>query len=297
MGSEERGALSLGAKVISTIISLMVLSGICLAIPLLPQWQSDSHSISSGIWYVWFSKHIIGFYLYSTCCLFLRCFLNGYERVFKYFIFRLGIYSGVLWSAIYVYIALLLPLEGIKSFYIISYFLSFVMYLAFSLRMPREVADRPHSYNILRWILGWGIWGLSFILSWIKTKDLADQFYQSLPKTPPDCFIATAAAHGHKNIVQSEIVLFSNDSNCPINDQLRVLKAAELLFKILFPKTHFKVRRIYNYFGPFLAQYIKNRYRADVIYLLLKPAEWMARCIITLLKLDIRFVYNQDLEK
>src|SRR5262249_24674408 len=101
--------------------------------------------------------------------------------------------------------------------------------------------------------------------------------YSKLPLTAPqNCYVATAAARGHQSIVRSTRVMASDGSWFMVNDQLRRLKAAELIIEGLFPKLHRLMRSLYDQLGPPLArQMIGRPLLADAAYLLLKPAEWL----------------------
>ena len=75
----------------------------------------------------------------------------------------------------------------------------------------------------------------------------------SLPPFRDDCFVCGAAAKGHPYVVRSEVFVRYSGQICFANDQLRTLKAFELLLTTLSPATHRALRRVYNRFGPQLA--------------------------------------------
>jgi hypothetical protein len=102
--------------------------------------------------------------------------------------------------------------------------------------------------------------------------------YASLPLTPPgDCFVCTAAAKGHRSLVGSQVFFVDRGRTCVVNDQLRVLKAFELLIVAISPRAHGTLRAVYNTLGPRLAATLGNPLAADVAYVALKPLEWFAR--------------------
>jgi hypothetical protein len=53
------------------------------------------------------------------------------------------------------------------------------------------------------------------------------------------------------------------------------------------PRLHGILRRGYDLMGRFLAKKLQNPYLADCAYLLLKPAEWLARWLLRLIVPEI----------
>jgi hypothetical protein len=62
-----------------------------------------------------------------------------------------------------------------------------------------------------------------------------------------------------------------------VNDQLRYLKAGELVFRAGLPRVHGFVRGVYDFVGPLVARCFFCSVVADVVYVSLKPAEWFCR--------------------
>ncbi|MEM9588668.1 MAG: DUF6688 family protein, partial [Planctomycetota bacterium] len=103
--------------------------------------------------------------------------------------------------------------------------------------------------------------------------------YEKLPKTPPsNCYVATAATQGHPRLVGS----CQNCSGFPANDQLRTLKAFELAIRAVSPACHRVLRSWYDRVGPPVARRITNPWLADLCYVSLKPAEWIAAAMLRL---------------
>ena len=114
-----------------------------------------------------------------------------------------------------------------------------------------------------------GAWRLAFL--WMLEE------YSRLPTSQPDrCFICTAAARGHLRVVHGEVYRAPNGTAYRVNDQLRVLKAFELLLASLSPQSHRACRWIYDRLGPRLAAMLVHPVMADIGYFVLKPVEWMA---------------------
>ena len=66
--------------------------------------------------------------------------------------------------------------------------------------------------------------------------------YSRLPKTEPaHCFVCTAAAAGHPGVVHSQSWQAADGRMIRVNDQLRYLKAFELLWASLSPAGHRRV--------------------------------------------------------
>jgi hypothetical protein len=101
------------------------------------------------------------------------------------------------------------------------------------------------------------------------------KIYATLPKEKPDCYIATAAARGHRGFVGSEDVLFAGGEVMRVNSQLRRLKCGEHMLKTALPWVHWFFRLVYNAVGPWLARCLVWAVLADVTYILLKPVEWV----------------------
>ena len=124
-------------------------------------------------------------------------------------------------------------------------------------------------------IASW-ITGLAVTL-WLKAQ-LAIRIFQSLPVERPtgygDCFVVTAAAAGHPQFVRS---WYDSRRRQIVNRQLLTLQAFEACLRRDLPRLHRRLRRCYNVIGPIVASRIQCRVLADAVYILLKPAEWLAR--------------------
>lgn len=116
-------------------------------------------------------------------------------------------------------------------------------------------------------------WLTGYIVSWqlaiYKTVDL----YNQLPtEPPPDCYVVTAATHGHEQFVGRV------DGVTP---QLQRLKCGELAFMTVAPRWHKGIRRVYDLVGPRLARHVRrSAYLADLAYLLIKPLEWVVLLLL-----------------
>ena len=122
------------------------------------------------------------------------------------------------------------------------------------------------------------IWFSALILTLIAKIPLSMRLFEALPVESPkgygDCFVVGAAARGHPRFVGSR--LDPATGRCS-NHQLSTLRAFENSLAHSRPTTHRHLRRIYNRVGPHIAACIRSPYVGDAVYLLLKPAEWLAR--------------------
>ena len=120
-----------------------------------------------------------------------------------------------------------------------------------------------------------GAWRISFL---VMLRE-----YASLPTSPPaGCFVCTAVAKGHFRVVRSEEYIGPGGTVYRVNAQLRCLKAFELLLASVSPRFHRMCRWIYDRLGPKLAAAIVHPVLADLGYLALKPAEWLAIACLAL---------------
>ena len=136
-------------------------------------------------------------------------------------------------------------------------------------------------------------WLSANFAAWRMAILAAIEEYSRLPtEAPPRCFIVTAAAQGHPRLVGSRDL----GQAFPVNRQLQRLKAAELVLAVTLPRTHRRLRRLYNRVGPRVARGIHTAWLADVSYLLLKPLEWsmwlLVRGIAGVPKRTIEKVYD-----
>ncbi len=112
-------------------------------------------------------------------------------------------------------------------------------------------------------------WVLSAVASWWS--------YRGLPEQPPSCFVVTAALRGHPALVGPLAVLPGRDGRLRrVNRQLLAFWALEDVWARSAPQSHRAFRRCYNRLGPRVARRMNTPWRADAVYLALKPLEWGA---------------------
>jgi len=127
---------------------------------------------------------------------------------------------------------------------------------------------------------------LAFVSSVVAKYPLAKSYYDQLPDEPPDtCFIVTAATRGHANVVRT---WYDDSSNAVVNQQLINFWAFEEWLRGSFPVSHRNLRKVYNFIGPMIARLIVFKWQANVVYWLLKPAEFVANMIRMIANRNVR---------
>lgn len=128
--------------------------------------------------------------------------------------------------------------------------------------------------EILYIILGQGIDG--FIKAFTMTADWT--FSTQTPPPPLDYsghYLCTVAVCGHKEIVKPIRYGIRHNQRIIVNRQLLVANAFEDLIAERFPVFHRKIRRFYDTYGYPISKHITTKARADIIYILMKPLEYM----------------------
>ncbi len=123
--------------------------------------------------------------------------------------------------------------------------------------------------------------------------DTADwTFSQQLPPPPMEYeghYLCTVAAAGHRKVVKP--LRYGNRLGAVIivNRQLCIANAFEDLIHERTPKFHRKVRHFYDTHGYPLSKIITTPLRADIVYILMKPLEWVF--------LTVLYAFDTDPEK
>jgi|GEM_PF-693439 len=169
------------------------------------------------------------------------------------------------------------PAEIVATFFFLSLlcapFWACGCYLGMSLRLlwPRRRALRVSLLSFLAAVT----WLATFLAATRMALARAVALYAQLPTEPQgDCYVATAAAHGHPWLVGSRSRQLAGERTAMINRQLQRLKCGELLLRELMPHLHRAIRGLYDRWGPSCAGYLHHRWAADLAYLGLKLVEW-----------------------
>lgn len=109
--------------------------------------------------------------------------------------------------------------------------------------------------------------------------DTADwTFSKQIPPPPAEYeghYLCTVAAGGHKKIVKPQRLGNRRGAVIVVNRQLSIANAFEEIIQEKHPKLHKSIRRFYDTHGYPLSRIITTRTRADIVYILMKPLEWI----------------------
>ena len=98
--------------------------------------------------------------------------------------------------------------------------------------------------------------------------------------SPPDViydghYLCTVSLKGHQNIVKPTRMGIRKGEKIIVNRQLCIANAFEDLIHEKTPRFHRLVRYIYDKYGFPISKYIKKAWQADIVYILMKPLEWI----------------------
>lgn len=121
----------------------------------------------------------------------------------------------------------------------------------------------------------------SVIKAWTETAD----WRLSMKEAPQNIYydehyLCTVAAGGHKKIVKPLRKGVRHGHEVIVNRQLCVANAFEQILEEKTPRFHKLVREIYDRYGFPVARLIKSKWIADIIYILMKPLEWIFLMVI-----------------
>lgn len=202
-----------------------------------------------------------------------------YVRARRFTILHLLIFTT--FCALGVFVANIL---GIFE-YFIEAFLSLCLWIAAAtptlnlityIRAAITVRDEENAAGALgtrrKWLVGLLAFFVAHGASARLSLALLLEEYAKLPMTDPNCYLSSAAAHGHAWLV--------GEACGEVSRQTKRLKFLELVICLRWPHAHRVVRKIYNRCGPTLARVCRmNRWFADATYLVLTPlervAEWL----------------------
>lgn len=103
-------------------------------------------------------------------------------------------------------------------------------------------------------------------------------FSTQIPPPPIDYqghYLCTVAARGHEKIVKPLRYGKRRGAIIIVNRQLEVANAFEDFIQEKMPNFHKHIRHFYDTYGYPLSKKITNKTRADIVYILMKPLEWM----------------------
>lgn len=95
-------------------------------------------------------------------------------------------------------------------------------------------------------------------------------------------YLCTVAATGHPQIVKPIRKGIRGGKVIIVNRQLMVANAFEQIIEEKAPRLHHLIRRNYDRYGFPLAKLIKTKLVADIVWILMKPFEWLFLAVIYL---------------
>ena len=130
----------------------------------------------------------------------------------------------------------------------------------------------------------------ALIATWTETADW--NLSQMIP--PPNVivdehYLCTVAAGGHEKIVKPLRMGERHGHRVVVNRQLEIANAFELVLEWKTPRLHRVIRRFYDKYGFPLARCIRTKTACDVVYILMKPLEWI---FVTVLYLTLAHPEN-----
>lgn len=121
----------------------------------------------------------------------------------------------------------------------------------------------------------------SVIKAWTETSD-----WNLSQKVSPqniyydEHYLCTVAAGGHESVVKPLRLGVRHGHEVIVNRQLCVANAFEQILEERTPKFHRVIRNFYDKYGFPIAKLIRSKYTADLIYILMKPLEWVFLLVI-----------------
>ena len=91
----------------------------------------------------------------------------------------------------------------------------------------------------------------------------------------PGHYLCTVAACGHRTLVKPLRTGCRRGNPIVVNRQLCIANAFEQVLEERVPKLHRKVRNFYDSYGLPISRLIRSPYASDLVYLLMKPLEWV----------------------
>lgn len=123
----------------------------------------------------------------------------------------------------------------------------------------------------------------AFIKAWTETSDWTLSM-QTAPQNliRDEHYLCTVAAGGHRRIVKPLRMGERHGHAVIVNRQLMIANAFEQLLEEHTPRLHRHVRRFYDTYGFPVAKLIRSPYAADMVYIVMKPLEWLFLVVLYL---------------
>jgi len=215
--------------------------------------------------------------------------LIGVKLFFLIFVALPVIAYCFLFLLISIFPEIQLPFVGTEFtfpfFFLAAFLLACAPFWSFLIMAKTSYLLMKHYETSITFLRGVGVlaWLGGFAGAWSFSVLTTMKLYAALPPQPPDCYIATAAAKGHPQVVRSQPVRLADGTLIQVNPQLQRLKCVELALLVIFPNLHKFIRRIYDVLGRKLAARINNPILADIAFLILVPVEWISFFVLKLI--------------
>jgi hypothetical protein len=111
--------------------------------------------------------------------------------------------------------------------------------------------------------------------------DTSSYNYSKMPVPPPEIipgdghYLCTVSAAGHKRLVKPVRSGIRHGERIVVNRQLLIANAFENILEEYTPNFHKRIRLFYDTYGYPVSKHIRTKGSADVVYLLMKPLEWL----------------------
>ena len=116
----------------------------------------------------------------------------------------------------------------------------------------------------------------SVIKAWTETSEWALSTKQSPPNVHEDMhYLCTVAAGGHRKIVKPIRKGIRHGHEVIVNRQLCIANAFEEVLQEKMPRAHRVIRGFYDKYGFPVAKFIRHKWSADFVYIMMKPLEWI----------------------
>ncbi len=123
----------------------------------------------------------------------------------------------------------------------------------------------------------------SMIKAWTETAEWTFSIKQAPPNVYHDeHYLCTVAAGGHDKVVKPLRTGKRHGHIVIVNRQLCIANAFEQILEEKTPRFHGFVRKAYDSTGYPIAKHIKTKKAADIIYIIMKPLEWIFLLVIYL---------------
>lgn len=130
-------------------------------------------------------------------------------------------------------------------------------------------------------IFGQGVFGI--IKAFTETSDWT---FSTMISPPPieyeGHYLCTVAVNGHEKLVKPTRLGIRHGVKIGVNRQLCIANAFEQIIEEKAPEFHKAVRHIYDKYGYPISKHITTKLRADIIYIAMKPLEWIFLIVLYL---------------